>query len=85
MDEIEEGTVKWFASNGQSFGYIDRDNGGQVYVHYKNIKPEMQRKVNFMSLLKDDRVIYKIGLGYNNVGTQALEVEITSYGNIDQP
>ena len=87
MDELiirfEEGTVNWFASGGQSFGYIDKDKGGQIYVHYKNIMPPMQRDPSFMNLMKDDRVKFKEAEGFRNDGTQAVEVEIISYGNND--
>ena len=83
MDEYEEGACEWFGSGGQSYGYIRKEGGGQVYVHYKNITKINQRDPKFRELRKNDKVRYKNGPGYNNTGTQALEVEILEYGDSD--
>jgi len=77
-----DGKVKWFASGGQSYGYIFYEDNGQkreIYVHYKNIKPVNQRDPKYREVRKNDVVRFKIGEGFRNTGTQALEVEILEY------
>lgn len=85
------GTVHWFASSGQSYGFIKYqfDNEWrQVYVHYKsigttNLRPENKRANKwFRELHKDDVVKFDIteGFGVSN-GTQAVNVEILLHAN----
>lgn len=37
--ERESGTVKWF-NRSKGFGFIIRDNGGEIFVHYRSIRAE---------------------------------------------
>jgi CspA family cold shock protein len=37
MKERETGVVKWFDNN-RGYGYIIRDTGGEIYVHYSAIR-----------------------------------------------
>lgn len=80
------GTVFWFASKGQSFGFIkykEDDKEHQVYVHYKSIgtynlrKENLRRNKWFRELKPGDVVEFEIasGFGVPN-GTQAVNVEI---------
>lgn len=82
------GTVNWFATKGQSYGFIDYDNEGrmiQVYVHYKsigtkNLRPEnLHGKKWFKELHKGDVVSFDVVQGFGVDGTQAVNVEIVSY------
>jgi CspA family cold shock protein len=57
MEERESGTVKWF--NGQKgYGFITRDSGGDVFVHYSAIEGS-----GFRSLEEGDRVEFSVEEG----------------------
>ena len=39
MSNKDTGTVKWF-NDSKGFGFIERENGDDVFVHYRSIKGE---------------------------------------------
>jgi CspA family cold shock protein len=59
MAERETGTVKWFNS-AKGYGFIVRDRGGEIFVHYSGIRSEGVRslrdgqRVEF-SVVQEDR------------------------------
>ena len=53
----EQGTVKWFNAE-KGFGFISRDNGADVFVHYSEIQGN-----GFRSLEENQRVEFEINQG----------------------
>lgn len=45
MTEKETGTVKWFNAT-KGFGFVERDSGGDVFVHHSDIQSEGYRKLD---------------------------------------
>lgn len=63
---METGTVKWFNSS-KGFGFITREEGDDVFVHYKAIAGD-----GFKSLQEGDQVEFEIEQGPK--GLQATNV-----------
>lgn len=70
MAERETGAVKWFNST-KGYGFITRDNGGDVFVHYSSIDGE-----GYRSLEEGDRVEFTVTEG--DKGPQAQEVTVVA-------
>ncbi|MEN8231399.1 MAG: cold-shock protein [Thermodesulfobacteriota bacterium] len=51
---MKEGTVKWFNAS-KGFGFIEQDNGGDVFVHYSAIKTD-----GFKTLDEGARVQFEV-------------------------
>ena len=49
-----EGTVKWFNAS-KGFGFIEQDNGGDVFVHYSAIQSD-----GFKTLDEGARVQFEV-------------------------
>ena len=45
MADRETGTVKWF-NNAKGYGFIEREDGQDVFVHYRAIRGEGYRKLS---------------------------------------
>jgi CspA family cold shock protein len=63
---METGTVKWFNSS-KGFGFISREEGNDVFVHYKAISGE-----GFKTLDEGDKVQFEVEEGPK--GLQATNV-----------
>lgn len=66
MEDRETGTVKWF-NNNKGFGFITRDGGSDIFVHFSAIRGE-----GFRSLEEQQRVEFTVGEGEK--GLQAQDV-----------
>ena len=66
MSERIIGTVKWF-NGSKGYGFIQRDNGADVFVHYSAIKGE-----GFKNLEEGQRVEFTVVEGQK--GPQASDV-----------
>ncbi len=68
MSEKEQGTVKWF-NGSKGYGFIERDSGEDVFVHYTSIQQD-----GYRTLTEGQRVEFVVTQGEK--GPQAQEVII---------
>jgi CspA family cold shock protein len=54
---LAQGIVKWF-SDKKGYGFIENDEGGDVFVHFSEIQKE-----GFKSLSEGDRVSFELEQG----------------------
>ena len=66
MEEREVGIVKWF-NNGKGYGFIEREGGDDVFVHYSEISGD-----GFKSLDEGQKVEFTVTEG--DKGLQATSV-----------
>jgi cold shock protein len=64
---MEQGTVKWFNAE-KGFGFIERENGDDVFVHFSAIQTE-----GFKSLDEGQKVTFDVEQGAR--GAQAANVQ----------
>ncbi len=57
MSERETGTVKWF-NDVKGFGFISRDSGDDVFVHFSAIEGQ-----GYRSLVENQRVEFSVEQG----------------------
>jgi CspA family cold shock protein len=63
---MEQGSVKWF-NGAKGFGFISRENGEDVFVHYKSIVGDGYKTLN-----DGDKVQFEVQKGPK--GLQAVNV-----------
>ena len=63
---MENGTVKWF-SNQKGYGFIQKDDGNDIFVHFSAIQSE-----GFKTLAQGQEVIFEVSEGPK--GPQAANV-----------
>jgi len=68
MSDREIGTVKWF-NNGKGYGFIEREEGEDIFVHFSAILGD-----GFRSLEEGQRVEFSIEQGPK--GLQAVSVTV---------
>ncbi|ANX13675.1 cold shock protein CspC [Fictibacillus halophilus] len=64
---MEQGTVKWFNAE-KGFGFIERENGDDVFVHFSAIQTD-----GFKSLDEGQKVTFDVEQGAR--GAQAANVQ----------
>ncbi|HSJ56557.1 MAG TPA: cold-shock protein [Anaerolineae bacterium] len=67
MNDVESGVVKWFDDQ-KGYGFISRDGGDDVFVHFSAI----QGQGGFRSLAEGDRVEFRVEQGQK--GPSAVDV-----------
>ena len=67
---MPEGTVKWF-NNTKGYGFIQSDEGGDVFVHQTEIQTE-----GYRSLQEGSRVQFELTQGEK--GPKAAQVRVLS-------
>jgi CspA family cold shock protein len=68
MDDRQTGTVKWF-NGGKGYGFIEREDGPDVFVHYSAIRGD-----GFRNLEEGQQVEFAIEQGPK--GLQAADVTL---------
>ena len=71
MSEKETGTVKWF-NGSKGFGFIEREAGDDVFVHYSAITGD-----GFRNLDEGQRVEFNVTQGPK--GLQASDVSVVGW------
>ena len=69
---METGQVKWFNSD-KGFGFIERDSGGDIFVHYSAIQGSGYRSLN-----EGDKVEFEVGEGLKGPAAQNVHIVGTS-------
>jgi CspA family cold shock protein len=71
MSERETGIVKWF-NGAKGYGFIQREGGEDVFVHYSSIRGE-----GFRNLEEGQSVEFNVEQG--NKGLQATDVAVVGW------
>jgi CspA family cold shock protein len=68
MSDRETGTVKWFNGT-KGYGFIERDTGGDIFVHYNDIMGD-----GYRTLVEGQRVEFNTEEGERGPKAQNVEV-----------
>ena len=71
MSERETGTVKWF-NGSKGYGFIEREEGPDVFVHFSAIRGE-----GYRNLEEGQRVEFNVEQGQK--GLQATDVAVLGW------
>ncbi len=71
MSERETGTVKWF-NGSKGYGFIERSEGGDVFVHFSAIRGD-----GFRNLEEGQSVEFNVEQGQK--GLQATDVSVIGW------
>jgi len=73
MSEKESGIVKWF-NDAKGYGFIEREQGGDVFVHYSAIVG-----VGFRSLTEGQKVEFEVEEGMKGLQARNVDVKDRSF------
>lgn len=65
---METGSVKWFNAD-KGYGFIERDSGGDIFVHYSAVQGD-----GYCSLNEGDKVEFEVGEGQKGPAAQNVHV-----------
>jgi CspA family cold shock protein len=65
---MSEGKVKWFNEH-KGYGFIETDEGGDVYVHYESIKTD-----GFRTLHEGQRVSFDVMQGKKGPAAENVKI-----------
>jgi len=68
---MEKGKVKWFNA-AKGFGFIERENGPDVFVHFQNIEMD-----GFKTLEEGEKVVFEVE--ETKQGEAARHVQIVNW------
>lgn len=66
MSERQIGTVKWF-NDAKGFGFISRENGPDVFVHFRAISGS-----GFRTLAEGQRVMFEVTQGPKGLQAESV-------------
>ena len=66
MSDVKTGTVKWF-NDAKGFGFIERANGADVFVHHSAIRGE-----GFKSLTDGQKVEFEVVQGQKGPAAEGV-------------
>jgi CspA family cold shock protein len=66
MADRETGTVKWF-NEAKGFGFIERENGTDVFVHYSAVRGD-----GFRTLAEGQKVEFEVVQGQKGPAADAV-------------
>ena len=67
MSDRETGIVKWF-NDAKGFGFISRENGEDVFVHFRAIQTQ-----GFKSLKEGQKVSFTVTRGQKGLQAEAVQ------------
>ncbi len=75
----EEGCVKFF-NDDKGYGFITRENGPDLFVHFRNIEESAESQGSYKTLKQGDIVMFHQGEGRKGPQAEFVEVKQSASG-----